>query len=221
MSADTTARFFGAIAGRYERSYAMGREESRQRMTAVLRALPEPPARVLDLGVGTGRELTALLDAGHAPTGVDISPAMLERCARRTRPVPLVLADFWRPLPFADASFDAVVALHGTLAHSPDDAAVALLARELARLVRGGGAWVSEVPSPAWIDAAASETAGGERSVRRTGPLTCVYEDRAAGVSVEARILPEDAWRSALGDRWTVRVDPIHEAEWLIVATRL
>ena len=30
----------------------------------VLRELPAPPARVLDLGVGTGRELTALLDAG-------------------------------------------------------------------------------------------------------------------------------------------------------------
>ena len=221
MSADTAARFFDAIAGRYERSYALGSDESRRRMIAVVRELPGPPARVLDLGVGTGRELTALLDAGHAPTGVDLSPAMLERCARRTRPVPLVLADFWQPLPFADGSFDAVVALHGTLAHSPDDAAVANLARDLARLVRPGGTWVSEVPCPAWLDVVAAAPQQGDRGVRRTGPLTCVYEDRAAGVSVEARILPEAMWRSALGDRWGVRIDSIHEAEWLVVATRL
>ena len=70
------------------------------RMARVLAALPPPPARVLDLGVGTGRELTALLDAGYAPTGLDTS----RRCSSDARaaraPVPLVHADFWaRPCP--------------------------------------------------------------------------------------------------------------------------
>ena len=101
--------FFDAIAGRYERVYALSSTESRRRMDRVLGDLPPPPARILDLGVGTGRELTALLDAGHLPTGVDASRAMLERCARRARPVPLVHADFWAtPLPFAAGSFEAV-----------------------------------------------------------------------------------------------------------------
>src|SRR5260370_31624527 len=130
------ARFVDAIAGRYERAYALPAAESRRRMPRVVGVLPSPPARVLDLGVGTGRELTALRDGGYTPTGVDASRAMLERCARRARAVRTVHANFWRaPLPFEDASFDAAVALHGTLAHTPDAAAMGRLACELARIV--------------------------------------------------------------------------------------
>ena len=161
---DGAARFFDAIAGRYERAYALPSNESRARMERVLRELPSS-GRVLDLGVGSGRELTAMLDAGLQPVGVDASAPMLERCARRARPVPLVNADFWGPLPFEDASFDAATALHGTLAHPPDDDAIARLGREVARLVRPDGVWVIEVPSPAWLDRAA-----GDPRVSRTGP---------------------------------------------------
>src|SRR3984957_11121203 len=132
MKGEAARRFFDAIAGRYEREYSLPAGESRARLERVRRELPAPPARLLDLGVGTGRELTALLDAGHAPTGLDASQAMLERCARRARPVPLVRAIFWvAPLPFAHAACDAVLALHGTLAHPPEDGAMARLAREL------------------------------------------------------------------------------------------
>ncbi|MDP9150826.1 MAG: methyltransferase domain-containing protein, partial [Myxococcota bacterium] len=138
---DDARRFFDGIAGRYERVYGLPSAESRRRMTRVLGELPAAPARILDLGVGTGRELSALLDAGYHPTGVDLSPAMLARCARRSRPVDLVEADFWRPLPFDDASFDSALALHGTLAHAPDVGALSRLAREVARVVRQGGAW--------------------------------------------------------------------------------
>ena len=103
-----------------------------------------------------------MLDAGHAPTGLDASRAMLERCARRARPVPLVHADFWvAPLPFADGAFDAVVALHGTLAHPPDEGAMGRLARELARVVRPGGVFVAEVPSPAWLERLETARAAG------------------------------------------------------------
>jgi SAM-dependent methyltransferase len=174
---------------------------------------------VLDLGVGTGRELSALLDAGYFPTGLDSSAAMLARCARRARPVPLLLADFWQPLGFADASFDAVVALHGTLAHPPHSAALAGLAREVARVVRAGGVWIVEAPAPTWLDELEAAPPGGGRVVR-TGPRTCVYEDRVVGVSIEARLLDEDEWRAALGARWTARVEPLGEREWLVVARR-
>jgi ubiquinone/menaquinone biosynthesis C-methylase UbiE len=219
MSEDPVARFFDAIAGRYERSYALSADESRRRMQAVVGELPPPPACVLDLGVGTGRELAALLDAGHVPTGVDVSREMLDRCGRRARPVALVQADFWHPLPFPDASFDAVVALHGTLAHAPSDEALGRLAEELARVVRRGGVWISEVPSPAWLDTADRAPPQGDRGVRRTGPLTCVYEDRVAGATVEARIFSEEAWRAAL-ERFVVRIDVMRDAEWRVVATR-
>jgi SAM-dependent methyltransferase len=220
-------RFFDAIAGRYERSYALPAEESRRRMTRVLRELPAAPASVLDLGVGTGRELTALLDAGYAPTGLDASAEMLARCARRSRPVPLVQADFWEALPFDAGAFDAAVALHGTLAHPPDEGALARLAREVARVVRPGGVWVLEAPSPAWLDrvAAAGGAAGsgapsGDRRVVRTGPRTCIYEDRVVGVSIAARVLDEAEWRAALAGPWTARVEAVDEGEWLVVGRR-
>jgi SAM-dependent methyltransferase len=213
--------FFDTIAGRYERAYALPATESRRRMERVIAALPAPPARILDLGVGTGRELTALLDAGHEPTGVDVSRAMLERCSRRARPVPLVRADFWQtPLPFGDGAFDAAVALHGTLAHPPDVDAIARLGHELARVVAPGGALVVEAPSPGWVDRLASLPPQPDRRVRRTGPRTCVYEDLVTGASIEAVALTADEWRSALGPPWRAEVDAIDELEWLVVARR-
>jgi SAM-dependent methyltransferase len=220
MSSAAIAGFFDAIAGRYERAYALDSAQSRMRMDRVVRALPPPPARVLDLGVGTGRELTMLLDAGYTPTGLDVSRAMLERCARRARPIPLIHADFWCPLPFADSSFDAVVALHGTLAHPPDEGAPTQLALALARIVRRNGVWIAEVPSPAWLESLETLPWPEDRFARRTGPQTFVYEDRVVGASAEGRVLSEEQWRTALGNQWRTGVAPMGAFEWFIVAVR-
>jgi SAM-dependent methyltransferase len=222
---DESARFFDAIANRYDRVYAPTADESRRRMKRVLGELPPPPASLLDLGVGTGRELPALLDAGYTPTGLDASAAMLDRCARRTRPVRLVMANFWRPpLPFDDGSFDAVIALHGTLAHPPDEGAVARLALDLGRVVRPGGVFVAEVPSTRWLDTLATDaTASLDRAVYRIGPKACHFEDRVVGVGIDARILDESEWREALAPAWTVQVealDALDGFEWLVVAHR-
>jgi SAM-dependent methyltransferase len=216
--------FFDAIAGRYERAYALSSTESRGRMQRVLGDLPAAPARVLDLGVGTGRELSALLDAGHLPTGLDASRAMLERCARRARPVPLVRADLWAvPLPFADASFDAAIALHGTLAHPPDVAAVGRLARELARVTARGGVFVAENPSPKWLERlehAPTRWDDTDRRVTRTGPRTCVYEDRVAGASIDALLVDEVEWRAALMPDWDPHVQLVDDVELYVFARR-
>jgi SAM-dependent methyltransferase len=221
MTDGPAARFFEAIAGRYDRVYALPKDESRRRMTRVLGDLPAAPARVLDLGVGTGRELTALLDAGHVPTGLDASRTMLARCARRSRPVPLVCADFWSPpLPFADGAFDAALALHGTLAHPPDPLALRRLARELERVVRPTGVFIAEVPSPAWLDHLGGLPGDGERRAQRTGPRTCLVEDLVVGASIEARVLDEAEWHTALSPGWEARLEPLGEVEWLVVARR-
>jgi SAM-dependent methyltransferase len=213
-------RFFDAIAGRYDREYALPSGLSRDRMRRILLELPPAPARVLDLGVGTGRELSALLDAGHHPTGLDVSSAMLDRCRRRARPVPLVRADFWAPLPIPDASFDAVVALHGTLAHPPADGSLRALGHELARVTDPAGIFVAEVPAPAWLDRLERLPAAADRALRRTGPLTCTFEDHVAGATIEARVLTADAWTVALGPAWTTRVEASGELEWLVLARR-
>lgn len=221
MTGGPAARFFEAIAGRYDRVYALPSGESRRRMARVLSELPAAPARVLDLGVGTGRELTALLDEGHVPTGVDASRTMLERCARRSRRVPLVCADFWSaPLPFSGTAFDAAIALHGTLAHPPDPLALRRLAHELGRIVCPTGVFIAEVPSPAWLDRLGELPGDGERRARRTGPRTCLVEDLVVGASVEARVLDEAEWRAALLPEWEARLEPLGEVEWLVVARR-
>lgn len=219
MKVVPAAVFFEAIARRYDRAYALGSGATKERMARVLAALPPSPAGVLDLGVGTGRELSALQDAGYAPTGVDASEAMLAVCARRGRPVPLVRADLWEALPFADGSFDACIALHGTLAHPPSRDAYATLACEVARVVRPGGAFVAEMPSRAWlarIDVVPSETG----RVAKTGEDTCVHEDDALGFAVEVVVPSDETWRETFGPWFAVTVTPLGASETLVTGVR-
>ncbi len=208
--------FFDAVARRYDRVYALSGAASRERMARVVRAITGRK-RVLVLGIGTGRELPALLDAGHEPTGLDVSPEMIAICNKRSRTVPIVLADLWSPLPFADASFDAALALHGTIAHPPRDGAFGALARELERVLVPGGVFVAEVPAGealATICAAPDE----QRRVSAVGAAGFVHEDLAAGVAIEGVALDAEGWRAALRPL-SVRVEPLGMAEHLLVAT--
>lgn len=89
--------------------------------------------RVVEVGAGTGELWTHVGRPGARPVLTDVSPAM---CAR-LRAVPdadVVRCDAVR-LPFADATFDALIANH-VLYHLDDpDAAL----REFARVLRPGG----------------------------------------------------------------------------------
>jgi SAM-dependent methyltransferase len=175
-------RFFDAIASRYDRVFARDSRELREHMTRVLAVLPKTPCDVLDLGVGTGAELPALLDAGHRVVGVDVSDEMLALCNKRARPIRCVRADFWQLLPLPDASFDAVIALFGSLAHAPSKEALPAIAREVARVLRDGGVFFAEVPTAEW---AAAHPA---------------FEDEKTGAKIEITAFPADAWRAALAD---------------------
>jgi phosphatidylethanolamine/phosphatidyl-N-methylethanolamine N-methyltransferase len=68
--------------------------------------------RILELGIGTGKNLP-FHPAGKTIVGLDLSPRMLERARRQAErlraPVQLVEGDV-QQLPFANASFDSVVA---------------------------------------------------------------------------------------------------------------
>jgi SAM-dependent methyltransferase len=209
---DEARRFFDSVAGRYDRVYAPSTSESRDRMARVLMELPAR-SRVLDLGVGTGRELSALLDAGHTVTGLDVSTEMLARCARRTRPVPLVLGDLWGELAFGRGAFDAVVALHGTLAHPPAREALETFAREVGRVMGKGGVFVMEVPMPRWLEAAGEE-------VERKGEGRGVFTDRVTGARIEARLFGQGVWREALGAHLRVAKAVEDRGELFLVAGR-
>lgn len=192
--------FFDAIARRYDRVYAESGAESKEGLAKVVTSLTKSSAkRVLVLGVGTGRELSALLDAGLSPVGLDFSKEMLTLCDRRTRKVPLVEADFWQPLPFDPRSFDAAIALHGTIAHPPqDDDSLTSLAQELARVLRRPGTVIVEVPTQAMANKIPEllELPDGRRMKRSGHVLT--HEDTVANVAIEARLLPLEVYENAL-----------------------
>jgi ubiquinone/menaquinone biosynthesis C-methylase UbiE len=96
--------------------------------------------RILDAGVGTGRNILFYPPAASV-TGIDLSPAMLARAERRRqalgRPVTLRRMDVTR-LEFPDRSFDAAVATF-LFCVLPDEQQIPAL-RELGRVVRPGGA---------------------------------------------------------------------------------
>jgi len=99
-------------------------------------------ARVLELGVGTGRIMLPFIRAGYDVTGVDLSQTMMDRLlaqiagdpGRAGYRVELHQADI-TALPFGDAAFDLVVAVH--VLHLVDDWRAAL--REARRVLRPGG----------------------------------------------------------------------------------
>ena len=124
-------------------------EEFRPALTAVEeealeRLLGRDHGRLLDVGCGTGVALSALERLGWSVVGVDVSEAMLERA--RARGVAARRYD-GRTLPFADASFDAAVAVW---VHTDVDDFGALLG-ELARVLRTGAPLVCMGAHPCFV----------------------------------------------------------------------
>lgn len=99
-----------------------------------------PDARILDVGCGTGSNLSAFSELGRA-TGIDASPEALAFCRRRGVET-VSLAEIER-LPFADATFDIVTAMD-VLEHTDDDLAAL---RELRRVCKPGGLLLATVPA--------------------------------------------------------------------------
>ncbi|WP_028938072.1 class I SAM-dependent methyltransferase [Pseudonocardia spinosispora] len=105
--------------------------------------LPPPGSHTLDLGCGEGRVSRELTDLGHRVTASDLSPSLLEAAERAGSAADYRLADA-AALPFADDSFDRVVA-YNVLMDVPDvPAAVA----EVARVLAPGGEFTMSVVHP-------------------------------------------------------------------------
>ncbi len=101
------------------------------------RLAPRLPARVLEIAAGTGvvtRQLASTLPARTAIVATDLNPAMLAHAADvgTHRPVEWRQADAMK-LPFADASFDAVVCQFGVMFFPDRGKAFAEARRVLAR----------------------------------------------------------------------------------------
>ena len=94
----------------------------------------QPGFRVLDACCGTGDLAIAAEREGGIVTGLDFSPAMLERARRKSGTVTWVEGDVLA-LPFPDGSFDAATVGFGVRTVADLEAGVA----ELARVLRPGG----------------------------------------------------------------------------------
>jgi SAM-dependent methyltransferase len=94
--------------------------------------------RVLDVGCGTGVVAITAARTGAQASGLDLTPALLER-ARKNAAVAGVNVDFIEgdaeALPYADASFDVVLSQFGHIFAPRPDVAV----KEMLRVLRRGG----------------------------------------------------------------------------------
>jgi SAM-dependent methyltransferase len=99
-----------------------------------LAGVPEPGRRTLDLGCGEGRFSRDLTSMGHRVVGLDVSPSMLAAAHTADSTIPVCLADAART-PFADHSFDLVIAFMSL--QDVDDVTAAI--EEAARTLAPGG----------------------------------------------------------------------------------
>ena len=103
---------FDLTAGGFERHRSLPGDAPSAIRSAIWAAAKVPtPARVLDLGAGSGRIGRAFVAAGDCYAGVDTSLAMLREFSANCRNSFLALADGQR-LPFRDGAFDVVLLMH-------------------------------------------------------------------------------------------------------------
>jgi SAM-dependent methyltransferase len=127
-----TARYNG-LADWYDARFVVGAEPHQ---AGLLELLGRGSGPCLDLGCGTGRNFESIRASGRSVVGVDRSADQL-RLARTRTDGPLIESDA-AVLPFADGSFDTVLALW--ISTDLDDFDGAL--QEATRVLRPGGVLV-------------------------------------------------------------------------------
>ncbi len=146
---EETRRFFEAASllwsSRYNDDPAF--EARRRRFIAAVQARLKEPGKILDFGCGSGDIALALAELGHQLTGADVSAAMIAAARtadgdHRAQWIALDGAAKTVPLPFPDATFDAVVA-SSVLEYVADLRATLL---EIAHVLRDGGWLLATVP---------------------------------------------------------------------------
>jgi len=147
-SADVRTLFNHEARGWRSKYVANGKLHSRvEQFTARLAELCPAPARILDMGCGTGEIAAALSQMGYQVTACDFAEEMMAVARRNYARTPVDwvgLEPEWKALPFADGSFDGMVA--SSVFEYLDD--VPRVAAELSRVLRPEGVLLPTVPNP-------------------------------------------------------------------------
>lgn len=149
LTAKDVQTLFNRKAGSWQNKYGRrGKLNPRlERFTVRLSELCSPPARVLDLGCGTGDMAAALGQMGYHVTACDIAGEMIDiACGTHSGTAVewICLDPDWRVLPFADCTFDGIVA-SSVFEYLVD---VQYVATELSRVLRPEGILLLTVPNP-------------------------------------------------------------------------
>lgn len=116
-----------------------------------VRSTCPPPARVLDVGCGTGALAARLTACGYDVTGLDPSAGMLNQLQARAPAITAVQGSATQ-MPFGDGEFDLSLTV-ATMHHIAEPSAVRRALTEMVRVVRPGGrvlVWDHNPRNPYW-----------------------------------------------------------------------
>jgi SAM-dependent methyltransferase len=169
--------------GRYEHTAA---ELEPAAETVVALARIRPSEEVLDVACGTGNAALLAARAGARATGVDRSQRLVDvaraRAAQERLDVAFAVADA-QALPFADASFDAVVSVFGVVFAEDADTAFG----ELVRVLRPGGRALVSAWEPAGaLDAMVGAFRRAAAAASGGGAQRFPWHDRSAIAALAA-----------------------------------
>jgi SAM-dependent methyltransferase len=218
-------QFWDEDAAVYDRSsgHHPRRPHERAAWSATLRRLlPDPPARVLDAGAGTGFLSMLLAAQGYQVTAMDLSPGMLdvlrEKAERLGLEIEATVADAVSP---PDGPFDAVVERH-LLWTLPDPGAALTAWRQVAptgRLVLIEGTW----GKTGGIAGLQAEARGLVRRIRGAEPdHHGHYTDRVVGALPHVNgITPAEMVALVQASPWgQARLERLRDVEWATLEGR-
>jgi ubiquinone/menaquinone biosynthesis C-methylase UbiE len=136
---EAVLRHYDTIREEQRITTGLGQLELVRTQEILRRHLPPPPARVLDVGGGTGVHASWLAEDGYRVRVIDLTPRHVEMVRSELGHLDVV-ADVGdaRNLPFSDHAFDVVLLL-GPLYHLTEVAERLLALREAIRVVRPAG----------------------------------------------------------------------------------
>ncbi len=216
---DSVRRFWDVDAETYDRSPGHGAATPTERAAwsaALSRLLPPPPARVLDVGAGTGFLSLAAARLGHSVTALDLSPGMLTRlreaAAGEGLGIEVVEGSAERP---PDGPFAAVMERH-LLWTLPDPGAALAAWRRVApdgRLVLFEGIWGSVDP----LESLRQRARAARRKLRSEPDHHHAHYDSAvvAELPLAGGAHPDRLLRLVEQAGWTpARLERLRDVEW-------